>query len=155
MNSGADHKRLRREFDAGVATMKNEAKPRVYDILAKAFAQEDVRTCFALLGDANMNWAARLSEEGCRMVYVRIPDRKSTRLNSSHLGISYAVFCLKKKIASRKFHETTLHFLPLTIVVAEYSGLLVRSLPSACTPPVCGACGCRSVDAFSSCCGSY
>src|SRR5258705_2006848 len=30
---------------------------------------------------------------------VRAPerDRKSTRLNSSHLGISYAVFCLKKK----------------------------------------------------------
>src|SRR5258705_1443818 len=29
-------------------------------------------------------------------------DRKSTRLNSSHLGISYAVFCLKKK---KKFHD--------------------------------------------------
>src|SRR5262245_64356678 len=29
---------------------------------------------------------------------TRLPsDRKSTRLNSSHLGISYAVFCLKKK----------------------------------------------------------
>src|SRR5262245_63207583 len=28
---------------------------------------------------------------------VPSPDRKSTRLNSSHLGISYAVFCLKKK----------------------------------------------------------
>src|ERR1039458_10605889 len=28
----------------------------------------------------------------------RVLDRKSTRLNSSHLGISYAVFCLKKKI---------------------------------------------------------
>src|SRR5258705_7034718 len=27
----------------------------------------------------------------------QISDRKSTRLNSSHLGISYAVFCLKKK----------------------------------------------------------
>src|SRR5256885_9048438 len=27
----------------------------------------------------------------------RIPDRKSTRLNSSHLVISYAVFCLKNK----------------------------------------------------------
>src|SRR5205814_10534285 len=27
----------------------------------------------------------------------RHADRKSTRLNSSHLGISYAVFCLKKK----------------------------------------------------------
>src|SRR5256885_9626475 len=28
---------------------------------------------------------------------VPLPDRKSTRLNSSHLVISYAVFCLKKK----------------------------------------------------------
>src|SRR2546422_7720614 len=28
---------------------------------------------------------------------LRIPDRKSTRLNSSHGYISYAVFCLKKK----------------------------------------------------------
>src|SRR5437899_5553961 len=28
---------------------------------------------------------------------LRWADRKSTRLNSSHLGISYAVFCLKKK----------------------------------------------------------
>src|SRR5256885_7967683 len=28
---------------------------------------------------------------------VTLPDRKSTRLNSSHLVISYAVFCLKKK----------------------------------------------------------
>src|SRR2546427_4730405 len=27
----------------------------------------------------------------------RVPDRKSTRLNSSHSQISYAVFCLKKK----------------------------------------------------------
>src|SRR5258705_8796574 len=31
----------------------------------------------------------------------RIADRKSTRLNSSHLGISYAVFCLKKKKKKR------------------------------------------------------
>src|SRR5258705_4951959 len=29
--------------------------------------------------------------------FVLRADRKSTRLNSSHLGISYAVFCLKKK----------------------------------------------------------
>jgi len=49
----------------------NEAKPRVYDVLAKAFIQEGVSTCFALLGDANMNWAARLAQQGCRMVYVR------------------------------------------------------------------------------------
>src|SRR5258705_4520021 len=30
-----------------------------------------------------------------------LQDRKSTRLNSSHLGISYAVFCLKKKNRTR------------------------------------------------------
>src|SRR5437899_10059368 len=29
--------------------------------------------------------------------HAHLEDRKSTRLNSSHLGISYAVFCLKKK----------------------------------------------------------
>src|SRR5205814_4144804 len=29
-------------------------------------------------------------------------DRKSTRLNSSHLGISYAVFCLKKKKTKKR-----------------------------------------------------
>src|SRR5256885_3746769 len=37
--------------------------------------------------------AQRLDEER----HVQPPDRKSTRLNSSHLVISYAVFCLKKK----------------------------------------------------------
>src|SRR5207244_11893769 len=33
------------------------------------------------------------------------PDRKSTRLNSSHQIISYAVFCLKKKQALRSGHD--------------------------------------------------
>src|SRR5262245_65160678 len=34
-------------------------------------------------------------------------DRKSTRLNSSHLGISYAVFCLKKKKTQTKTQHIT------------------------------------------------
>src|SRR5690348_17368530 len=38
--------------------------------------------------EGNVEWAAELS---------RKRDRKSTRLNSSHPSISYAVFCLKKK----------------------------------------------------------
>src|SRR2546430_5174766 len=33
----------------------------------------------------------------CRRTFSRYLDRKSTRLNSSHSQISYAVFCLKKK----------------------------------------------------------
>src|SRR5690625_5561689 len=32
---------------------------------------------------------------------LRMEDRKSTRLNSSHVAISYAVFCLKKKTPAR------------------------------------------------------
>src|SRR6266540_4974495 len=35
------------------------------------------------------------------MALVRGVDRKSTRLNSSHITTSYAVFCLKKKIRER------------------------------------------------------
>src|SRR2546426_5133295 len=41
--------------------------------------------------------AARLSRENGVSVVLGDGDRKSTRLNSSHLVISYAVFCLKKK----------------------------------------------------------
>src|SRR5437899_4865267 len=65
-------------------------------------------------------WAMRLSIEVSRTstrrdsrmgssrgnssaISVRV-DRKSTRLNSSHLGISYAVFCLKKK-TSNESHD--------------------------------------------------
>src|SRR5207302_5272085 len=36
-----------------------------------------------------------------------ISDRKSTRLNSSHVKISYAVFCLKKKKNKTTFHDPT------------------------------------------------
>src|SRR5436309_8526759 len=36
----------------------------------------------------------------------KLVDRKSTRLNSSHVKISYAVFCLKKKKKIEKHNET-------------------------------------------------
>src|SRR5256885_6620537 len=45
----------------------------------------------------------QLSEGKLRACLSLTTDRKSTRLNSSHLVISYAVFCLKKK------KKTTLH----------------------------------------------
>lgn len=44
---------------------------KTYQVLAKAFAQEEVDTCFALLGDANMNWGTELAALGTRMIYVR------------------------------------------------------------------------------------
>src|SRR5256885_11415564 len=47
-----------------------------------------------VIGDARLLPADRDLGPGHRRVFL---DRKSTRLNSSHLVISYAVFCLKKK----------------------------------------------------------
>src|SRR5699024_11506526 len=38
-------------------------------------------------------------------LWISLQDRKSTRLNSSHVSISYAVFCLKKKIRSKATTE--------------------------------------------------
>src|SRR5437899_8005404 len=48
--------------------------------------------------------AQQSSASRVRQLNARPPvrDRKSTRLNSSHLGISYAVFCLKKKKKKKK-----------------------------------------------------
>src|SRR5438067_10637335 len=46
---------------------------------------------------------------------ARSTDRKSTRLNSSHVSISYAVFCLKKKnediyiVLARRIHYSLVH----------------------------------------------
>src|SRR5690242_21310251 len=45
-------------------------------------------------GAAGHGARGRLHQPGARL---RLGDRKSTRLNSSHMSISYAVFCLKKK----------------------------------------------------------
>src|SRR5688572_31921339 len=52
------------------------------------------------LTDAGKAWALELSQIFARLHAVNRElrrDRKSTRLNSSHSQISYAVFCLKKK----------------------------------------------------------
>src|SRR5947199_3729655 len=51
-------------------------------------------------------WSKVVVRDRCQKIAVMSirADRKSTRLNSSHLGISYAVFCLKKK-KKVKFHS--------------------------------------------------
>src|SRR2546426_7807967 len=61
----------------------------------------------SLVGTAHLQGEqgrARLVRAPLRLSHQRArQDRKSTRLNSSHLVISYAVFCLKKK--KRRNHE--------------------------------------------------
>src|SRR3712207_8660874 len=46
------------------------------------------------------------ADAGLRRHVRRRPDRKSTRLNSSHANISYAVFCLKKKKKKEDLNHT-------------------------------------------------
>src|SRR5258705_5928411 len=57
---------------------------------------------------------------------IEVRDRKSTRLNSSHLGISYAVFCLKKnKSDSRLPHLSN----PTSSLFYARIWYLARALP--------------------------
>src|SRR3712207_8991582 len=44
------------------------------------------------------DWGPGLVVSGLHLLVLTSLDRKSTRLNSSHANISYAVFCLKKKL---------------------------------------------------------
>src|ERR1039458_10705700 len=68
------------------------------------FSEEAVRascsSCFRTDGVCAKSFVRNFSATG-RLSFKSSPlyttDRKSTRLNSSHLGISYAVFCLKQK----------------------------------------------------------
>src|SRR5437870_10789335 len=54
----------------------------------------------------------------CKAVDCTTKDRKSTRLNSSHVAISYAVFCLKKKNKNRAMlkDQDTLHRLYIAVL---------------------------------------
>src|SRR3712207_8286199 len=47
---------------------------------------------------------AAVHEDGVARPQLLVEDRKSTRLNSSHANISYAVFCLKKKKTPMHIH---------------------------------------------------
>src|SRR5262245_63761066 len=72
---------------------------------------------FDLLGCRRRPWWQRYVVAGISANHhaagndVPLPprDRKSTRLNSSHLGISYAVFCLKKKKKTKTYEDKKEH----------------------------------------------
>src|SRR5258705_5644033 len=64
--------RIKREFEIDYARPRHLEDPNLITFAKNILAESD-------------------------QVWIFQIDRKSTRLNSSHLGISYAVFCLKKK----------------------------------------------------------
>src|SRR5690606_40571634 len=81
----------------GEVMWKSERRP-----VRRIMSEETARVMRGVLGgvvDSGTAKAAQLTsyEVGGKSGTTRNADRKSTRLNSSHVKISYAVFCLKKK----------------------------------------------------------
>src|ERR1039457_7539805 len=95
---------------ASFSTVLNGLKVKYGDklaILAIANPPDNPQTMLQFVKGHNLTYPLLLDQGQAAYSYVRTPslelptlylDRKSTRLNSSHLVISYAVFCLKKKL---------------------------------------------------------
>src|SRR5690625_7071328 len=97
--NGHTHFKDETAVDDLIAVMKEDVRPMIRGTAAWALgkiggkkAQEAIE--HALEKEQDERVIVEM-EKGLRLVQER--DRKSTRLNSSHVAISYAVFCLKKK----------------------------------------------------------
>src|SRR5437764_11050019 len=82
------------------AHAESEVLPRWFAVYTTSRHEKAIAEHFALRKIESflpLYRTQRLWKNGCRMDLQLPLDRKSTRLNSSHRCISYAVFCLKKK----------------------------------------------------------
>src|SRR5437899_4156989 len=95
--SGIDLEIRQGEF-FGLLGPNGAGKTTLISVLA-GLARPDRGSARVMGHDVRTDYRARRTDRGRR-------DRKSTRLNSSHLGISYAVFCLKKKKSNKKVTTT-------------------------------------------------
>src|SRR5690625_5674817 len=83
--------RQRSAYEIEQYLLKKEVEPKHIELVMDRLNNEK------LLDD--LEFAKTFVQERIRQK-KKGPDRKSTRLNSSHVAMSYAVFCLKKKKAS-------------------------------------------------------
>src|SRR6266511_3733856 len=90
--------RLHREADAARArSLRDQGRPGIAGDAVEAFA----RSAKALIRELDRTAPTTFQAGTIRLLCDEV-DRKSTRLNSSHVKISYAVFCLKKKKKKKK-----------------------------------------------------
>src|SRR5690606_41532201 len=75
-------------------TLAEQNKPVSQKVGVKDHYEKVLRVKAIIEGDLSKNHSI---PELAKQVGTNVQDRKSTRLNSSHVKISYAVFCLKKK----------------------------------------------------------
>src|SRR5256885_12216290 len=83
-----------------------------YTTLFRSLSEEGINRLYRSTRETLTEWIERLrAESGDKFpekvtaFRAEMADRKSTRLNSSHLVISYAVFCLKKKRLNADTHS--------------------------------------------------
>src|SRR5260221_2983975 len=84
-----DRRRTRRTVQAASSLAENP----LGSLPAQMHTWKETKALYRLLDEPDVTFAA--------LMHPHFQDRKSTRLNSSHTVISYAVFCLKKK---RRLH---------------------------------------------------
>src|SRR5690606_40985882 len=74
-------------------------------ILLEDLIAQDLQLLFISAGQQKDARFIEKFDELETLAELEFIDRKSTRLNSSHVKISYAVFCLKKKKKKKKKHK--------------------------------------------------
>src|SRR5256885_8805129 len=79
------------------------SQSREDQVRPEALHRDGLRHALVQIGERRL--VAHQQGEAVGEGYGRRRDRKSTRLNSSHLVISYAVFCLKKKNKYKQHYE--------------------------------------------------
>src|SRR5690242_21615382 len=78
-----------------------------YTTLFRSLGTSELVPCYKPSAEPSTMPATAVSPKLYRgRVLRQLGDRKSTRLNSSHMSISYAVFCLKKKNKKKKKYKT-------------------------------------------------
>src|SRR5256885_15911549 len=104
--------RMHIDFNAFIFFFNDTATTEIYtlslhDALPISYSFLQDRSAAAnLLFWSSLHCTSRACSQAARIFHGHsITDRKSTRLNSSHLVISYAVFCLKKKNSSFEKRE--------------------------------------------------
>src|SRR5690625_276897 len=95
--------------DAGTWTVTRRS---IWEVVSTETCMDDPLTDLSVLGKREYKRAILRTQPqtgklcvSVRALHFGLQDRKSTRLNSSHVAISYAVFCLKKKKNTQRERE--------------------------------------------------
>src|SRR5690348_17595420 len=82
---------------ADFAVLKDGPIKKVEDLKGKVLVTNGIGGGLDMIMKAEMLKHGMVDKRDFSVIEINFPNRKSTRLNSSHPSISYAVFCLKKK----------------------------------------------------------